>query len=190
MGRPIEIERKRLLPGDGAAVEARLRELGYRADAPVTEVDTYYSPQHVDYLETVECLRVRQRDDFAEITYKPASDASTHSATNVISKVETNVRLRGSDDADAANRLLHFVGMVGLARVSKTRTAYRHPELDSVVVAIDSIARLGTFVETEVTGDEAGTELLEEVERQLGLVDFEVVTVPYRDLLITAGLNA
>lgn len=73
----IEVERKRELVGTCAAVEARLSELGYRAHGCFVEVDTYYSRPEVDYLDTVECLRVRQWDGFAEITYKPASDPST-----------------------------------------------------------------------------------------------------------------
>lgn len=72
----IEVERKRELRGTCAAVEARLNESGYREDGSFVEVDTHYS-RSSDYVETVECLQARRRDDFAEITYKPASDAST-----------------------------------------------------------------------------------------------------------------
>lgn len=45
----------------------------------------------------------RQRDGFAEITYKPASTADTHSACDIIAKRETNVILAGADQAAAAN---------------------------------------------------------------------------------------
>ncbi|GEC06577.1 hypothetical protein SSP24_42320 [Streptomyces spinoverrucosus] len=70
-----------------------LAGLGCKPDAPVTEVDTYYSCPGVDYMKTVECLRVRQRGDFPEITYKPPSTTATHSTDSVISKPETNVHL-------------------------------------------------------------------------------------------------
>ncbi|MGH3869840.1 MAG: hypothetical protein ACRDQ4_27815 [Pseudonocardiaceae bacterium] len=64
-------------PAAGRRSVEEFNQLGYRAYGCFVEVDTYYSRPEVDYLDTVECLRVRQRDGFAEITYKPASDPST-----------------------------------------------------------------------------------------------------------------
>lgn len=147
----IEVERKRELVGTCAAVKARLGELGYRAHGCFVEVDTYYSSPEVDYLDTVECLRVRQRDGFAEITYKPASDTSTHSPDNVITKRETNVALRGADQAEAANHLLPAIGMTRLVRVEKSRARYHHPDRDDITVSLDTVSGVGTFIETEVT---------------------------------------
>lgn len=190
MMRPIEVERKRELR-DGAreVVEAELAALGYHHAGALTEVDTYYSRPDVDFMETVECLRVRQRDGFAEITYKPASDASTHSRDGVISKRETNVVLRGAEQAADANHLLAAVGMVLLARVEKSRTVYRHPRGASIVVAIDTVTDAGVFVETEVTAahKDAAAVLVDEIERQLGLTAYPVVNLPYRDLVIRRG---
>lgn len=57
------------------------------------EVDTYDSQPDIDFMATVECLRVRRRDGFAEVTDKPPSTAATHSAVDVIAKPETNVVL-------------------------------------------------------------------------------------------------
>ncbi|MEV0699920.1 hypothetical protein AB0I53_18705 [Saccharopolyspora sp. NPDC050389] len=76
-------------------------------------------------METVQCLRVRERDGFAEITYKPASNAATHNTADIITKPETNVSI-GADQAKQANQLLAAIGMVQLARVAKTRIALRH----------------------------------------------------------------
>lgn len=192
MNPPIEVERKRELPGSGKGVTARLAELGYREDGQFVEIDTYYSPQHTDYLVTIECLRVRQREGFAEITYKPASDEATHSATGVISKPETDVLLRDGDQADAANQLMTSIGMVKLVRVEKHRTIYRSPECDHLTVAVDTVAGVGTFVETEVktSGDHDGVAQVENVERQLGITTCEVVTLPYRDLVRAATTGA
>jgi adenylate cyclase class 2 len=182
----IEVERKRELVGTRVAVTARLDELGYRANGPVVEVDTYYSRPEVDYLHTVECLRVRQRPGFAEITYKPASDASTHSRDDVIAKRETNVALYGADQSESANDLLTAIGMIRLVRVEKTRILYRHPDRAEVVISLDTISGVGTFIETEVTAanpDEA-TALLEQIEHQLGLTTYPVISLPYRDLVL------
>jgi adenylate cyclase, class 2 len=184
----IEVERKRELFGAGAwgAVEARLGELGYRARGCFVEVDTYYSRPEVDYLTTVECLRVRRRDGFAEITYKPASDPHTHSAEGVIAKRETNVALRGADQGEAADQLLVAIGMIFLVRVEKSRTCYRHPDRDGVTVSLDMIAGVGMFVETEVIAahEDGSAALLEQLEHQLGLTGHPVVSLPYRDLVL------
>lgn len=181
----IEVERKREL-ADAAALHARLVEADYREAGTSVEVDTYYSRPDIDFLATVECLRVRQRDGFAEITYKPASTADTHSAADIIAKPETNVVLSGPDQATAANRLLDVLGMVRLCRVEKARTTFRHPDRDDVTVVIDLITGVGAFAETEVMAadPDAAATLLDWVERQFGLADCAVVRLPYRDLVL------
>lgn len=183
----IEVERKREL-ADATALRARLAEAGYREAGTSVEVDTYYSRPDIDFLATVECLRVRQRDGFAEITYKPASTAATHSAAGIIAKPETNVVLSGPDQAGAATTLLDVLGMVRLCEVAKTRTTFRHPDCDDITVVIDLITGVGTFAETEVMAAEpdAAATLLDQVEQQLGLAERAVVRLPYRDLVLDA----
>lgn len=80
----------------------RLHELGSRERARHVETGDYYSRPDVDFVETVECLRVRSRDGFAEITYKPGSTAA-NTADGTVSKVETNARLVDADQTAAAN---------------------------------------------------------------------------------------
>nr|WP_042185168.1 class IV adenylate cyclase [Kibdelosporangium sp. MJ126-NF4]CEL16582.1 Adenylate cyclase [Kibdelosporangium sp. MJ126-NF4]CTQ89067.1 Adenylate cyclase (EC 4.6.1.1) [Kibdelosporangium sp. MJ126-NF4] len=183
----IEVERKRELSGTSETLlRARLVELGYHADGSVTEIDTYYSRPDRDYLTTVECLRVRQRDGFAEITYKPASTTVTHSADDVIAKQETNVALRDIDQAEAAHRLLTAIGMIPLARVEKTRAMYRHPHHPQVIVNLDTVTGVGTFLETEVIDidPERAAGLLEQTEQQLDITGHPVVGLSYRDLVL------
>lgn len=186
MTQTTEVERKRELPDDGAALAKLLSDSGYVADDPVTEEDTYYSRPDVDYMVTVECLRVRRRKDFAEITYKPASTGTTHSADDMVSKVETNAVLAGAHQAAEAERLLRSIGMRELARVEKTRTSYRHPRLAGVTVSIDAVPGAGVFVETEVLRptDHGAAELVEEIEEALGVIGHPTVSRPYRDLVM------
>ncbi|SHF65315.1 class IV adenylate cyclase [Streptoalloteichus hindustanus] len=183
----FEVERKRRLPSvtEAAALTDRLLELGHHQRAQHTETDTYYSRPDVDYLTTVECLRVRQRGSFAEITYKPASTTDTHRAGDMIVKQETNVLLADARQANAARQLLAAVGMIEVAVVEKTRTAYTNPQRDQITVALDTITNLGTFVEVEITAtdsDQAAV-LLAEVEAALGITGYPVVALPYRDLV-------
>lgn len=181
----IEVERKRALTDPGA-LRDRLAAAGYRPAGTAVETDTYYSRADVDFMATVECLRVRRRDGFAEVTYKPASTAATHTDADVIAKPETNVVLAGPDQADAATTLLDVLGMVRLCRVDKARESFRHPGHADVVVVIDHITGLGAFAETEVmaTDPAAAAALLEQIETQLGLTGCPVVALPYRDLVM------
>ncbi|MEV6057176.1 class IV adenylate cyclase [Streptomyces sp. NPDC052107] len=163
-----------------------LSDLGWTAAEPVLEVDTYYSRPDVDFMQTVECLRVRQREDFAEITYKPASTTTTHSANSVISKPETNVHLASAAQAALADRLLESIGMRLLVRVEKNRTAYRLPRHPDVTISIDTLADAGVFVETEAISEdaEAAAHTVEQIEKQLDIVDAPAVELPYRDLAL------
>jgi adenylate cyclase class 2 len=182
----IEVERKRQLPHDGTDLAGRLVALGWSRDEPVTEVDTYYSRPDVDYMETVECLRVRRRGDFAEITYKPPSTAATHSTDSVISKPETNVHLDSASQAALANQLLENIGMRLLVHVEKHRETYRHALHPDVTVSIDTVAGVGTFVETEVISANVTQAALrvEHVEKELDVADLPIVDLPYRDLTL------
>ncbi|MEU3571955.1 class IV adenylate cyclase [Kitasatospora sp. NPDC036755] len=186
MTETTEVERKRELPDDGSGITRLLAELGYRTEAPVTEEDTYYSRPDIDYMQTVECLRVRRRGAFAEITYKPASNGTTHREDDMVSKVETNAVLAGAAQAISAERLLQNIGMRELVRVVKTRVTHRHPEIPGVSVSIDTVARAGVFVETEVirATPDGAAELVEEIEKALGIVGHPTVSLPYRDLVL------
>jgi adenylate cyclase, class 2 len=86
-------------------------------------------------------------------------------------------------------RLLEAIGMVILVRVDKTRTLYRHPDRDDLVISIDTIANTGTFVETEVMAIDkiAAAAILEQVEQQLGIVECPAVNLPYRDLVMQSA---
>lgn len=181
----IEVERKRSI-SDAAALKGRLVVAGYREAGTSTEVDTYYSRPDIDFLATVECLRVRRREGFAEITYKPASTTDTHSTADVIAKPETNVVLAGADQATTAYLLLDALGMVRLCRVEKARTTFRHPDRDDVTVVIDAVTGVGVFAEIEVMAAESGaaTRLLEQVEQQLNLTGSPPIGLPYRDLVL------
>lgn len=78
MAEQYEIERKRKFAGNLEVFIAQLSSQGFSLVDEIAEIDSYYSRPDVDFMQTVECLRVRQRDDFAEITYKPPTNQHTH----------------------------------------------------------------------------------------------------------------
>ncbi|WP_282696845.1 class IV adenylate cyclase [Streptomyces sp. CC208A] len=178
----IEVERKRELTMPSGELEKRLRDLGYENAGTSTETDVYYSRPDVDYMATVECLRVRRRGDRTEITYKPPTTRHTHRADDVIAKPETDLVLSGGQ-ALQAEALLTAIGMVELVRVLKHRTTYR---LGDVTVTLDEVAGAGVFAETEILSadPDRAARLLDEAEARLGLVACPTVALPYRDLVM------
>lgn len=179
----LEIERKRQLTSDAKELIKQLRELGFELQSNLHEIDTYYSRADVDFMQTVECLRIRQRDGFAEVTYKPATTTATHTKNNVIIKPETNLPIQPGDAA-TAKQLLTNLGMVRLVEVNKYRRSFQSPDFPQATVAIDEIKDAGTFVEVEVLSDDETSALamISEIETKLDLELAGVVTRPYRDI--------
>ena len=181
----LEIERKRQLTGDAKGLIKQLESIGFELQSSRREIDTYYSRPDVDFMQTVECLRIRQRDGFAEITYKPATTTATHTANDVIIKPETNLPIQPKDTA-IAKQLLANLGMVRLVEVNKYRRSFQSPNFPQATVAIDEIKDSRTFVEVEVLSDDETSALamISDIETKLGLESAEVVTRPYRDICI------
>jgi putative adenylyl cyclase cyaB len=179
----LEIERKRQLTGNIEELIGRLRNIGFGLTSNLREIDTYYSRPDVDFMQTVECLRIRQRDSFAEVTYKPATTAATHTENNVIIKPETNLPIQ-PEDAATAKQLLTNLGIVQLVEVNKYRRSFQSSDFPQATVAIDEIKGAGTFVEVEVLSDDETGALMtiSEIEAKLGLNSMEIVTRPYRDI--------
>lgn len=181
----LEIERKRRLTSNIEDFIKKLEKFGFELQSNLYEIDMYYSRPDVDFMQTVECLRIRQRDGFAEVTYKPATTAATHTKNNVIIKPETNLPIQPGDAA-TAKQLLANLGMVQLVEVNKYRRSFQSSDFPQATVAIDEIKDAGTFVEVEVlSGDETSAlAMISEIEVKLGLESTEVVTRPYRDICI------
>ena len=181
----LEIERKRQLTGDAKELIKQLQDLGFELQSNLREIDTYYSRPDVDFMQTVECLRIRQRDSSAEVTYKPATTAATHTADDVIIKPETNLPIQPGDAA-IAKQLLANLGMVQLVEVNKYRRSFQSSDFPQATVAIDEIKDAGTFVEVEVLSDDETDALamISNIETKFDLESAEIVTRPYRDICI------
>ena len=180
----LEIERKRRLTSNIKDFIKKLEKFGFELQSNLREIDTYYSRPDVDFMQTVECLRIRQRDGFAEVTYKPATTAATHMKNDVIIKPETNLPIQPRDVA-IAKQLLANLGMTQLVEVNKYRRSFQSSDFPQATVAIDEIKDAGTFVEVEVLSDDENSALamISDIETKLDLSSAEVVTRPYRDIL-------
>ena len=183
----LEVERKRTFTGNVDTFIATLRAHGFAQTSQLHENDTYYSRPDVDFMQTVECLRVRERDGFAEVTYKPATSHATSTNDGVIMKPETNLSIAPNDTA-TAKQLLVNLGMIELVTVTKFRHTFTSATYPNTVVAIDEVIDVGTFIETEVTlADKAAAlRTINKLERSLGVDVFPLATKPYRDMCMEA----
>jgi adenylate cyclase class 2 len=182
-----EVERKRQVTVPKEAFIAMLIEKGFTAfQSPAKEIDTYYTRPDVDYMVTVECLRIREKDDFAELTYKPPTNTSTQVGDGMMAKEETNVILQRVNDVPTAKKFLENIGMIELVEVNKHRQVFKHEEYKGVVIALDEVKHAGIFIETEVISDDqaAAVALIEEIEALINVDDMPTVTLPYRDLVM------
>ena len=163
---------------------------GFSLVDETTEIDTYYSRPDVDFMQTVECLRVRQRDDFAEITYKPPTDQRTHTEDGIIVKPETNLPV-SPENITVAKYLLENLGMVKLVEVNKPRRIFKCDDEPGLTIAIDEISGAGVFVETEIISGykESALRRIEDVEARIGVQEFEIITRPYRDICMGISLK-
>ena len=186
----LEVERKRTFTGNVDTFIATLRAHGFAQTSQLHENDTYYSRPDVDFMQTVECLRVRELDGFAEVTYKPATSHATSTNDGVIMKPETNLSIAPNDTA-TAKQLLVNLGMIELVTVTKFRRIFTSAAYPSTVIAIDEIANVGTFIETEVTlADKAvALQTVDKLERLLDIDTLPLATKPYRDMCMKIKPN-
>lgn len=180
----VEVESKHKMSCDYEKFVDIVESEGFVYVSSQHEIDVYYSRNDVDYMKTVECLRIRQKGEKAEITYKPPSKPTDRS---VICKPETNVLLVNKAQAVEATRLFDAIGLIKLVTVNKKRDTYEkiHGK-EKVTIAIDTIESAGNFVEIEVITDEPkkAKELIKMVEKSLSVDKMPIVTKPYRDIVM------
>ena len=149
----IEVELKFRAPtgaADADTLRQRLRELGGRPEATITQADTYFAHPTRNFAATDEALRVRIVGHRGCVTYKgPLLDTATKS------REETELWFEGG--ADAARRfaaLLTRLDFRPVRTVTKTRTAWNLNWQDHAVEFVfDTVDGLGDFVELETAAD-------------------------------------
>jgi adenylate cyclase class 2 len=147
----LEVELKYRV-ADPAGVVARLLALGATPAGEEVEADHYFNAPDRDFRRTDEAFRLRRAGGTNRFTYKgPKRDAATKTRT------EIELPVAGGDAAAAdAGRLVTALGYRPVAVVRKTRTSYELGRGDfMVVVCVDVVDQVGTFVEVEVVCEDA-----------------------------------
>jgi adenylate cyclase class 2 len=134
----IEVEVKARAPKD---IAEKIAALGASVLAVENHQDLYFNSPLRDFKESDEALRIRIKEEGARLTYKgPKLDKTTKS------RLERTVKI---DDPHQMELILSAIGFVRSAQVRKRRSKYSY---EGVVLAIDEVEGLGSFVEVEAEG--------------------------------------
>lgn len=147
----IEVEVKYSLP-DPAVLVQRLTELDAVPLGEHRQVDTYFNAPGRDFLaaEIVsEWLRIRTETGHGtpsrtSVNFKRWLPLGSPEPTHC-DEFESAV-----SDVDAVRKLLEALGCTEMIIVDKIRREWR---LGDVIVAVDTVASLGSFIELEYAGD-------------------------------------
>lgn len=171
----LEIEAK-IRVDDLAQVRSRLVELGARQVALLDERDVYFNAPHRDFAVTDEALRVRYMQTGCKVTYKGPKIATYAPKA----REELNVSV---DSGSTFEDILRHLGFAPVAEVNKRRELFSLP---GVSVALDDVARVGTFVEIEASSslkEEDAVLRIDQVARELR-ISGEYLKLSYLEMLL------
>jgi adenylate cyclase class 2 len=169
----IEVELKYRSPGN-EKIEKALVRLGAKQISNGPMEDIYFAHPSRDFGKTDEALRLRKREDGAELIYKgPRIHADG-------AKAREEITLK-TDNPLTIQRIVERLGFKEFYVLKKTRTSFL---LDKLRVDIDDVEGLGEFVELEVLTEspERSKQLLELARAELGLEKLEPKT--YLEMII------
>ena len=144
----LEVEVKYAV-ADPARLVAELASRGVHLGEIQQQQDRYFRHPVRDFAQTDEALRIRTVGGVSQLTYKgPKLDQTTKS------RHEIELALRDPHVEDALAEMLELLGFQHEAVVQKSR---REGELRfadrTIVIAVDELEELGTFLELETKAD-------------------------------------
>ncbi|MFW5965676.1 MAG: class IV adenylate cyclase [Halodesulfurarchaeum sp.] len=175
-----EVEIK--LPAEHEPVRKALAASGATRLGELTQRDMYYDAPHRDFADSDEALRLREE------TAEERTAVLTYKGPKVDPQAKTRIEHETVVDSPAAlGDILTSLGFSPAATVEKTRERY---ELDEILVSLDTVAGVGSFVEAETEakadGLDAARETVEATLRQLGLEPDEQIRRSYLELVLEA----
>jgi adenylate cyclase class 2 len=152
----IEVEQKHLVE-DPPAFLAQLALRNVKLGPPIVQADTYFAHPCRDFAQTDEALRIRVEGDDCFVTYKgPKLDAT--------SKSRRELELPLAATHAEFSEMLAALGFKEVMTVRKSRRPFEIAHRgQSVHGAWDEIESLGTFVELELSADDASLEAAKQV---------------------------
>lgn len=180
---PYEVEVK--LRADHDVVRPRLGSLGFERTARETQVDRYFDVPHRDFVATDEALRVRTVED--RVSGRSATTL-TYKGPRVETSAPAKARTEHSCEVGDGSALIEILGSLGCEHAGTVEKRRERFERDRVVVALDDVTDLGTFVEIErvaaVDDRRSAEAAVESVRADLGLEDAETVERTYLEMVL------
>ena len=140
--REIEVKLK---INDLASLEKRLKEKGCVLSAPIHQHDTVYSHGSTSEWEQSKegdiILRIRKQDNKAEFNLK-------QQRTSELDNIEYETKV---EDPEALHQILLLLGWKPEVEVKKVR---QKSKLGEYEICLDSVEKLGTYVELEKLADD------------------------------------
>jgi adenylate cyclase class 2 len=180
----IEVEIKvAILEEKVANIKRKLKEMGFFSSKMKLEEDIYFTSNFRDFIKTRECLRVRIRENFAEMTYKGKTTEDMLNSCQFWKK-EYNLTI----DKRLVNNAVDFLKALGFIEAVKVVKKRQEFKLGSKTVAIDEVKNGGYFVEIESMALENNKDKAMADNRKimalLGIEDCQPVDEPYRDIVM------
>ena len=165
------------------SIRRKLLALGSVFVEKIKESDIYFTAPHRDFIETKECLRIRERGDYLELTYKGPT-TKIMDEKRQFWKSEINIPLRCPKKE--AELLLESLNFTKVVEVVKEREKFL---VDKQTITLDNIESLGWFLEIEniATNEKERQEALNKninFLKKLTLDEKDIITEPYRDLVL------
>jgi len=160
-----------------------LKNLGAIYKDKVIEEDIYFTSIYQDFIKTKECLRIRKRNDYLELTYKGKTTKEMLDSKHFW-KSEINIPFLS--EIKDMQILLEKIGFKKIAVVNKYREKFI---LNQKTITIDKIKELGYFLEIEEIvrskkERERAVKSNINLYKKLGLFKKDIINEPYRDLVI------
>lgn len=180
-GEEVEIKVK-IKPSQVDSVRKKILALGATLKEKIEERDVYFTAPHRDFIKTKECLRIRDRDGYLELTYKGPT-TKTMAKEKQFWKSEINIPLQSSKKE--AEMLLESLNFAKVSEVVKKRERF---VLVKQEITLDEVENLGWFLEIEntITDEKERQNALDgnvNLLKKLELDEKDIITHPYRDLV-------
>lgn len=161
----LEVEQK-FRVDDPSALRAALTEHGAQFSGPVEQIDTYFSHPCRDFARTDEAVRIRRVGSENFVTYKgPKLDAATKTRRELELPIGA-----GQHGFEQFEELLVALGFKPVATVRKQRATAQLTRRDQpILVALDQVDGLGSFVELEAEATIATVDSVRDVIAALAL---------------------
>lgn len=178
----VEIKAKMKL-SQVAIIKKKLLSIGAIFEEKIKENDIYFTAPHRDFIKSKECLRIREKNGYLELTYKSPTTKEMDDKKQFW-KEEINIPLYCLKKE--AEDLLESLGFKKVVEVIKERERFM---LGKQKITIDNVKNGGWFIEIEnsIINPKDKEKALDEntaLLKQLDINDKDIIEEPYRDIVL------